>query len=60
MVAKRLCLDFPERCFQALRTYLCILGSKREINSVNLSGINSSFNIKTFGMRTQAHSNNKT
>jgi len=40
--------------------YSCILGSKREINSMNLPGIKSSFNIKTFGMRTQTHSNNKT
>lgn len=27
---------------------------------MNLSGINSSFNIKTFGTDTQIHSNNKT
>lgn len=40
--------------------YLCILGSKTEINSVNLSKINRSFSVKTFSMGAHGQSKNKT
>lgn len=54
------CLDFPERDFQTLKKYLFILGSKKERSSVNLYKINRSFKIKTFSMRSQGQSKNKT